>query len=125
MFFYKKNIMAPIQYEKHGTRNTKNTELEQLYSHADEEFCDVFSLEKLIKRINDYYDYHSSEDILSQVLKWKFDAKENILKILCDLGHERIASKFMFDHEKWADKDFFFYCVHQEKSYFLKHALRN
>lgn len=93
--------------------------------HYDEEFSDIFSIEKLVNRINEFFEYQSSEEILSVVLKWKFETRENILKILCDLGHERIATKFMFDHIKFANKEFFFYCVLNEKQYFLKHALRS
>eukprot|EP00347_Sterkiella_histriomuscorum_P007582 403348366 len=115
VFYYKKNHMIP--------NITKDTTIDP--DNFDEEFSDIFTLEKLINRINEFYDYHTSEEILSIVLKWKFESKENILKILCDLGHERIATKFMFDQIKFANKEFFFYCVINEKQYFLKHALRS
>eukprot|EP00347_Sterkiella_histriomuscorum_P009391 403341390 len=115
VFYYKKNHMIP--------NITKETTIDP--DNFDEEFSDIFTLEKLINRINEFYDYHTSEEILSIVLKWKFESKENILKILCDLGHERIATKFMFDQIKFANKEFFFYCVINEKQYFLKHALRS
>jgi len=81
-------------------------------------------MEMLVKKINEFYDYYQSEEILSIVLKWKFETRENILKILCELGHERVASKFMNDHIKYSTKEFFYYCVMNEKAYFLKHALR-
>lgn len=53
--------------------------------------------------------------MMAVVLKWKFETRENILKILCDLEHERIASKFMNDHLKFSNKEFFYYCVVNEK----------
>lgn len=115
VFFYKKNYLIP-SLNKDTTADPDN---------YDEEFSDCFTIEKLVKRINEFYDYHTSEEILSVVLKWKFETRENILKILCDLGHEKIATKFMFDHTKFSNKDFFFYCVLNEKQYFLKHALRS
>ncbi|CDW85372.1 UNKNOWN [Stylonychia lemnae] len=113
VFFYKKNHLI-----QSVTKPSLNLD------EYEDEISDIFTMEMLIAKINEYYDYFNSEEILSIVLKWKFEARENILKILCELGHERIAAKFMKDHFKYATKEFFYYCVVNEKAYFLKHALR-
>jgi hypothetical protein len=52
------------------------------------------------------------------------EAEGNILQLLCEVGHERIAAKYMTNYEQYSDWDFFFYCVKEEKQYFLKQSLR-
>jgi hypothetical protein len=46
------------------------------------------------------------------------------LKILNEIGHERVASKFVKDYTEYNTWDFFFYCMIEDKQYFIKHALR-
>lgn len=48
-------------------------------------------LYKISKIINDseLYEY------LRVIFNWKLDNEENILKILCELGHEVLATKFL------------------------------
>lgn len=44
---------------------------------------------------------------------------------LVDIGHERIAAKYMNEYFEYSNWDFFFHCVVSEKQFFLKHALRS
>lgn len=93
----------------------------------EEENEDDFRLtiEKLIIKVNNYFDFHTGEEILNTILNWKFETQDNILKILCEIGYERIAAKFMNEYLQFSSWDFFFFCVINEKQHFLKHALRN
>jgi len=55
---------------------------------------------------------------------WRLPSKDNILLVLIDVGHERVATYYMDEYEKFSDWDFFFHCVETERQFFLKHALR-
>ena len=57
-------------------------------------------------------------------MHWRIHTEENILKILIDLGHERVAVIFMDDFHYHSTWDFFWHCIINEKQLFLKHALR-
>ncbi len=57
-------------------------------------------------------------------MSWRIESEDNTLKLLCDVGHERVAARFMDNYYKFSNYEFFFDCVINEKQYFLKNALR-
>lgn len=48
-------------------------------------------------------------------MSWRFEGSGNILKLLSEVGHERIAAKFMDHYFQFSNWDFFFDCVVSEK----------
>lgn len=71
------------------------------------------------------FDFHDAEKILETIMGWKIESKDNTLQLLCEVGHERVAAKFMDHYFHFSNYEFFFECVVNEKQYFLKYALRN
>jgi hypothetical protein len=85
----------------------------------------VLTIETIIHKVTDLYDFHSGEEILGVIMSWRFPTNSNILQLLCEIGYERVAVRFMNDYADCSNWEFFYYCVLEEKSYFLKHALKN
>ena len=83
----------------------------------------TFTVDELIQKISDCFDRKETERIFYQVLTWKVPPLGNILKKLCELGQERVATHFMNDYPGLSDEEFFLDCVNEERAHFLKHAL--
>ncbi len=58
----------------------------------------TFTIDELIQKVSDYFDRKESEKIYFQILSWKIQPAGNILKRLCELGQERVATHFMNDY---------------------------
>jgi hypothetical protein len=54
------------------------------------------NFEIMLKKVNQFCNNSQVEEIIGLVLGWKLNTEENILKILCDLDLEHIASRYMF-----------------------------
>lgn len=115
VFFYEKNYLETLENDDDPQGQMNESTLGK-----DKHL----TIERIINKVNDIFDFQQGEEILSVILGWKFSASTNILQLLCDLGHERVAAKFMNDYIDYSGWDFFYHCVLEEKSYFLKHALR-
>jgi hypothetical protein len=109
VFFYNKNYVIP---EK--TVVSTESQEEQEPELLDEKLS-IFQVDDLVKMIHNLFDFHDAEKILCQVIGWKFKTEGNILKLLCDVGHERVAAKFKNNYYQFSDWNFFFDCVMSEK----------
>lgn len=85
----------------------------------------MLSLEDLIEVANDHLEFKKAEIFIINVLRWKIEAKGNVIRDLCKLGHERVASHFMEAYSNYSDVEFFKECLDEERSHFVKHALKD
>ena len=83
-----------------------------------------YTVDELVTKINEVFQHKEAEEHITKVLSWKFETHSNVLKLLCEMQHERIAAKFMDYFPSESNWDFFFDCVYEERQYFLKYALR-
>lgn len=60
-----------------------------------------------MKKVNSTFNFKEAEDMLKKIMMWRLPTEENVIKQLCDLGHERVAIIFMDDFHEHSNWDFF------------------
>lgn len=59
---------------------------------SSEELTRILTIEFVIKKIHNLFHHKQADELLTQVMNWRLKTDVNLLAILLNLGHERVAT---------------------------------